>query len=181
MSDQPAEVRYLFIRRPVLAADRRDHAARRFAMTAAVNAQITPPSIQGGHLAPAPARRLSRRYRRSSNNSRDWTGLLTTSANSNSGEHHLGVLTSARPWIWPRSTYRTRRRRAPLPRGANPWVIVRDQPQHPDAGGTRPTTPATTAFLSNYAKLYVEDEVKRIPGVGNAQTFGGSEFSMLIS
>ncbi len=35
-------------------------------------------------------------------------------------------------------------------------------------------------YLTNYLKLYVEDEVKRVPGVGNAQTFGGLEFSMLL-
>jgi hydrophobe/amphiphile efflux-1 (HAE1) family protein len=35
-------------------------------------------------------------------------------------------------------------------------------------------------YLSNYAKLYVEDELKRLPGVGNAQVFGGSDFSMLL-
>ncbi len=33
-------------------------------------------------------------------------------------------------------------------------------------------------FLSNYAKIYVEDEVKRIPGVGNATTFGQLGFAM---
>src|SRR5947209_8083918 len=31
-------------------------------------------------------------------------------------------------------------------------------------------------FLTNYLKLYVEDELKRVPGVGNAQTFGGLQF-----
>ncbi|MFL5462058.1 MAG: efflux RND transporter permease subunit, partial [Gemmatimonadales bacterium] len=31
-----------------------------------------------------------------------------------------------------------------------------------------------------YMKLYVEDEIKRTPGIGNALTFGGLEFSMLI-
>jgi multidrug efflux pump len=36
------------------------------------------------------------------------------------------------------------------------------------------------AYLTNYLKLYVEDEIKRVPGVGNAQTFGGLEFSMLL-
>ncbi len=36
------------------------------------------------------------------------------------------------------------------------------------------------AYLTNYLKLYVEDEVKRVPGVGNALTFGGLQFSMLI-
>ncbi len=36
-------------------------------------------------------------------------------------------------------------------------------------------------YLNNYAKLYVEDELKRIPGVGNAQIFGGADFAMLLS
>jgi multidrug efflux pump len=35
-------------------------------------------------------------------------------------------------------------------------------------------------YLTNYLKLYVEDEIKRVPGVGNATTFGGLEFSMLL-
>jgi len=35
-------------------------------------------------------------------------------------------------------------------------------------------------YLSNYARLYVEDELKRLPGVGSAQVFGGSDFSMLL-
>jgi multidrug efflux pump subunit AcrB len=37
------------------------------------------------------------------------------------------------------------------------------------------------AYLTNYTKLYIEDELKRLPGVGNAQTFGELEFSMLVS
>jgi len=37
------------------------------------------------------------------------------------------------------------------------------------------------AYLTNYAKLYIEDEIKRIPGVGNARVFGQLEFSMLLS
>jgi hydrophobe/amphiphile efflux-1 (HAE1) family protein len=36
------------------------------------------------------------------------------------------------------------------------------------------------AYLTNYMKLYLEDEIKRVPGIGNAITFGGLEFSMLI-
>ncbi len=36
------------------------------------------------------------------------------------------------------------------------------------------------AYLTNYIKLYIEDEIKRVPGIGNALTFGGLEFSMLI-
>ncbi|HET9133001.1 MAG TPA: multidrug efflux RND transporter permease subunit [Gemmatimonadales bacterium] len=37
------------------------------------------------------------------------------------------------------------------------------------------------AYLTNYAKLNIEEEIKRIPGVGNAQVFGALEFSMNIS
>ncbi len=37
------------------------------------------------------------------------------------------------------------------------------------------------AYLTNYAKLNIEDELKRIPGVGNARVFGQLEFSMLLS
>ena len=36
------------------------------------------------------------------------------------------------------------------------------------------------AYLTNYMKLYVEDEIKRVPGVGNATVFGGFVFSMLL-
>lgn len=36
------------------------------------------------------------------------------------------------------------------------------------------------SYLTNYMKLYVEDEIKRLPGVGNAAVFGGLEFSMLL-
>jgi len=36
-------------------------------------------------------------------------------------------------------------------------------------------------YLSNYAKLYLEDELKRIPGVGDAKVYGNLEFSMLLS
>ncbi|MGH7633643.1 MAG: efflux RND transporter permease subunit, partial [Gemmatimonadaceae bacterium] len=35
-------------------------------------------------------------------------------------------------------------------------------------------------YLTNYLKLYVEDELKRLPGVGNAQTFPQMQFSMLL-
>ena len=37
------------------------------------------------------------------------------------------------------------------------------------------------SYLSNYSKIYVEDELKRIPGVGDARTFGQLQFSMLLS
>ncbi len=37
------------------------------------------------------------------------------------------------------------------------------------------------SYLTNYMKLYVADELKRIPGVGSADAFGGLDFSMLLS
>ena len=36
------------------------------------------------------------------------------------------------------------------------------------------------AYLTNYMKLYIEDELKNVQGIGNATTFGGLQFSMLI-
>ena len=36
-------------------------------------------------------------------------------------------------------------------------------------------------YLSNYAKLYIEDELKRINGVGDARVYGNFDFSMLLS
>ncbi|HEX4470151.1 MAG TPA: efflux RND transporter permease subunit, partial [Gemmatimonadaceae bacterium] len=37
------------------------------------------------------------------------------------------------------------------------------------------------AYLTNYGLLYVEPEVKRLPGVGDATFFGSYDFSMLLS
>jgi hydrophobe/amphiphile efflux-1 (HAE1) family protein len=36
-------------------------------------------------------------------------------------------------------------------------------------------------YLSNYSKINIEDELKRLPGVGQAATYGQLEFSMLVS
>ena len=37
------------------------------------------------------------------------------------------------------------------------------------------------AFLTNFTKINVEDEIKRVPGVGQAMAFGALEFAMNIS
>jgi multidrug efflux pump len=37
------------------------------------------------------------------------------------------------------------------------------------------------AYLNNYAKIYVIDELKRVPGVGDAAGIGNLQFSMLLS
>src|SRR6266850_1654352 len=36
-------------------------------------------------------------------------------------------------------------------------------------------------YLSNYSKVYIENEIKRLPGVGDARVYGQLEFSMLLS
>jgi len=36
-------------------------------------------------------------------------------------------------------------------------------------------------YLNNYARIYIIDELKRIPGVGDAQPIGSLQFSMLLS
>ena len=37
------------------------------------------------------------------------------------------------------------------------------------------------AALSNYSRIYIQDEISRVPGVGQAVTFGGLQFAMLVS
>src|SRR6476659_1143567 len=37
-----------------------------------------------------------------------------------------------------------------------------------------------TLYLRNYARLHVKDSLARIPGVGDAQTFGGGDYAMRI-
>jgi hydrophobe/amphiphile efflux-1 (HAE1) family protein len=49
------------------------------------------------------------------------------------------------------------------------FALTSDDPRY-DAG-----------FLSNYARIYINDELKRIPGVGDATAFDQLEFSMLLS
>ncbi|MBA6352696.1 MULTISPECIES: efflux RND transporter permease subunit [unclassified Colwellia] len=37
-----------------------------------------------------------------------------------------------------------------------------------------------TAYLSNYADLYVKDKISRLPGVGDIKLFGGGQYSMRV-
>lgn len=36
------------------------------------------------------------------------------------------------------------------------------------------------AYLSNYADLYIKDEIARFGGVGDVRLFGGGKFSMRV-
>ncbi|CAM4146774.1 efflux RND transporter permease subunit [Pseudoalteromonas byunsanensis] len=43
-----------------------------------------------------------------------------------------------------------------------------------------PTNSHDTTYLSNYADLYVKDEIARLPGVGDVQLFGGGKYAMRV-
>ncbi|MBQ7738602.1 MAG: multidrug efflux RND transporter permease subunit [Desulfovibrionaceae bacterium] len=45
---------------------------------------------------------------------------------------------------------------------------------------TSPGNRYDTVYLSNYALLYVQDELKRLPGIGKVQLFGARDYSMRI-
>jgi hydrophobe/amphiphile efflux-1 (HAE1) family protein len=60
-------------------------------------------------------------------------------------------------------------------------VVQKAQPDILLVGVLTSTDPRYNGeFLSNYSKIYLEDEIKRIPGVGNATTFGNLNFAMNI-
>ena len=63
----------------------------------------------------------------------------------------------------------------------NGVVVQKAQPDILLVGVLTATDPRYQGeFLSNYSKIYLEDEIKRIPGVGNATTFGNLNFAMNI-
>ncbi|MBK5188633.1 MAG: efflux RND transporter permease subunit, partial [Gemmatimonadaceae bacterium] len=63
----------------------------------------------------------------------------------------------------------------------NGVVVQKAQPNILLVGVLTSTDPRYDGqFLSNYSKIYLEDEIKRIPGVGNATTFGNLNFAMNI-
>ena len=63
----------------------------------------------------------------------------------------------------------------------NGVIVQKAQPDILLVGVLTSTDPRYNGeFLSNYSKIYLEDEVKRIPGVGNATTFGNLNFAMNI-
>jgi multidrug efflux pump len=43
-----------------------------------------------------------------------------------------------------------------------------------------PTNTHDTTYLSNYADLYVKDEIARLPGVGDVKLFGGGKYAMRV-
>src|SRR3546814_11961860 len=43
---------------------------------------------------------------------------------------------------------------------------------------TSPNGKYDTLYLRNYARLHVKDALSRIPGVGDAQVFGGGDYAM---
>jgi hydrophobe/amphiphile efflux-1 (HAE1) family protein len=69
----------------------------------------------------------------------------------------------------------------PEPVRRNGVIVQKAQPDILLVGVLTATDPRYQGeFLSNYSKIYLEDEIKRIPGVGNATTFGNLNFAMNI-
>ena len=195
MSEQPQEVRYLFIRRPVLAGviSIVITLLGAFAMLRLpINRypQITPPSVTitavyPGATSEVVAQAVAAPIEQQLSG---LDGLLYyQSANSNAGVASISVffdisrdqdiaaveVQNAVKLAEPQLPEEVRRNGIVIQKANNNILLVAalisDDPTY-DA-----------PYLTNYAKLYVEDELKRLPGVGNAQVFGGAEFSMLLS
>jgi hydrophobe/amphiphile efflux-1 (HAE1) family protein len=190
------EIRYLFIRRPILAAviSMVITLLGGFAMLRLPVArfpQITPPAVQVTAVYPgASAEDVAQAV--ASPIEQQLSGLdgllYYQSANSNSGVMSMSVyfdISRDQDLAAIDVQNRVKLAESQLPEevrrqgvvvqkslGANILMLVAlvsDDPRY-DA-----------AYLTNYGKLYVEDELKRIPGVGSAFAFGGLDFSMLIS
>ena len=195
MSERPQEVRYFFIRRPVLAGvvSIVITLLGAFAMVRLpINRypQITPPSvtitaIYPGATSDVVAQAVAAPIEQQLSG---LDGLLYyQSANSNSGTASISVffdisrdqdlaaveVQNAVKLAEPQLPEEVRRNGIVIQKANSNILLVvaliSDDPRY-DA-----------AYLTNYAKLNVEDELKRLPGVGNAQVFGGFEFSMLLS
>ena len=54
--------------------------------------------------------------------------------------------------------------------------------RHPDRSPSspRPTTRSISQYIGNYVTLQVIDRIARLPGVGQAQAFGGRDYNMRI-
>ncbi|HEV8195219.1 MAG TPA: multidrug efflux RND transporter permease subunit [Gemmatimonadales bacterium] len=195
MSEQPGEIRYFFIRRPVLAAviSIVITLLGGFALIRLpINRfpQITPPAVQvtaiypganAEDVAQAVAAPIEQQlsgldgllYYQSANSS---TGVMSLSVYFDiSRDQDLAAVEvqNAVKLAEPQLPEEVRRQGIVVQKtNTNILMVaalVSDDPRY-DA-----------LYLSNYATLYVGDELKRVPGVGNAQIFGGADFSMLMS
>ena len=195
MSTAPSEIRYFFIRRPVLAGVISIvitllGAFAMIRLPVERFPQITPPAVQVTAVYPgASAEDLAQAVAAPIEQQLSGLdGLLYyQSANSNSGVMSLSVyfdisrdqdlaaveVQNAVKLAEPQLPDEVRRNGIQIQKTntniLSVAALVSDDPRY-DA-----------FYLSNYAKLYIEDELKRLPGVGNAQVFGGADFSMLLS
>jgi hydrophobe/amphiphile efflux-1 (HAE1) family protein len=195
VSTAPSEIRYFFIRRPVLAGVISIvitllGAFAMIRLPVERFPQITPPAVQVTAVYPgASAEDLAQAVAAPIEQQLSGLdGLLYyQSANSNSGVMSLSVyfdisrdqdlaaveVQNAVKLAEPQLPDEVRRNGIQIQKTntniLSVAALVSDDPRY-DA-----------FYLSNYAKLYIEDELKRLPGVGNAQVFGGADFSMLLS
>jgi hydrophobe/amphiphile efflux-1 (HAE1) family protein len=192
---QPEEIRYFFIRRPVLAGvisivitllglfALRSLPVSRYP-------QITPPSVQvtavypGANaevVAQAVAAPIEQQlsgldgllYYKSSNASDGTMNLAIYFDISRNQDLAAVEVQNAVKLAEPQLPQEVQRNGITI-RKANTDILL--------AGAVTSADPRyDAAYLSNYSKLYLEDELKRIPGVGNAMVFGSLEFAMLLS
>ena len=190
------ELKYYFVRRPVMAAVISIvitllglFALQRLPINR--YPQITPPAVERDGRLPRRDRR-GRGARRGRADRAAAVGprrpaLLPVGQFVRRRDEPDGVLRHlARTRTWPPSTCRTpsswpsrscRKRCA----ATVSWCRRRRATSSSQRRSTPTTRKFDAAYLTNYAKLNIEDEIKRIPGVGSARVFGQLEFSMTIS
>ncbi|MEO8200454.1 MAG: multidrug efflux RND transporter permease subunit [Gemmatimonadota bacterium] len=192
--DDDGEIRYLFIRRPVLAA----------VISAAITLlgafsirllpvsrypQITPPAIQitavyPGATAEDVAEAVAAPIEAQLSGLQDL--LYYTSANAGDGTMNLQVyfdVTRSQDLAAVDVQNAVKLAEPQLPEAVrqNGITILKANSDILAVAALSSADPRyDAAYLTNYLKLYVEDELKRVPGVGNATTFGGLQFSMRL-
>jgi multidrug efflux pump len=191
---QPEKVRYFFIRRPVLAAvisiliTLLGVFAIRL-LPVSRYPQISPPAVQVSAVYPgATAQDVAEAVAAPIEEQLSGLqGLLYySSANASDGSMSLGITFDVDrdqdlAAIDVQNAVQLALPRLPESVRQNGITILKANPDILGVVALSSSDPRyDAAYLTNYLKLYIEDELRRVPGVGNAQTFGGLEFSMRI-
>jgi multidrug efflux pump len=190
----PAEIRYFFIRRPVLAAVISIilTLVGVFAITRLPISrypEVTPPSVQVSAVFPgATAEDVAEAVAAPIEQQlSSLEGLLYySSANSSDGTMSLQVFFDVSrdqdlAAVDVQNAIKLAEPQLPEAVRRNGVTIIKSNSDILGVTSLTSTDPRyDAAYLINYLKLNVEDEIKRVPGIGNAQVFGGLEFSMLL-
>ena len=191
---EPHEIRYFFIRRPVLAAVISIVITLLgvFAMLRLPIARyprITPPAVQvtatyPGATAEAVAQAVAAPieqqlagldgllYYKSSNTSNGVMNLQIYFDISREQDLAAVDVQNAIKLAEPQLPEEVRRQGITIRKAQSDILLV--------ASLTTDSPELDATYLANYAKLYVLDEIRRLPGVGDAIVFGGLDFAMTI-